>query len=440
MNDNSRTGPQFHWLNNVNLNMNDLQQRLVQENNLQRHVGQVVRGVIPAGPQYDYHPNPYLQHLYHRQQQGAAGVSNSPGPDSTVVNIGLDDIDAQLSQLVAEASRDGNMVGSQQTQGDVNQNDAATHTHTHGHTHARRRNISERLDWKILLSSGSFAIILFLRLMADHILGLLMFIALSAVFYYSNLKMVEIVHITSLREHLHVNGINIFLKCTWLICFLFGNIACIYYVFNDQELWRVLCFQLPSDWQGTMFDLFWVSLVTDSVLRFGTIILKSLVAVVPQICLPQKRKGKYYMFIEVVSQIYRSLVPIVPWVHFLYDQPKTGRLIFAGILLIVYLLLKAYGLYLESINLRKAVARLKSDTTYGTKPSAEEIKTRGESCPICQDDYQDPIMLACKHIFCENCVSVWFDREKTCPMCRAEIQTDDPKWRDGSTSSHLQWY
>ena len=46
------------------------------------------------------------------------------------------------------------------------------------------------------------------------------------------------------------------------------------------------------------------------------------------------------MFIEVVSQIYRSLVPIVPWIHFLYDQPKTGRLIFAGILLIVYLLLK----------------------------------------------------------------------------------------------------
>ena len=41
MNDDNRTGPQFHWLNNVNLNMNDLQQRLVQENNLQRHVGQV---------------------------------------------------------------------------------------------------------------------------------------------------------------------------------------------------------------------------------------------------------------------------------------------------------------------------------------------------------------------------------------------------------------
>ena len=46
------------------------------------------------------------------------------------------------------------------------------------------------------------------------------------------------------------------------------------------------------------------------------------------------------MFIEVLSQIYRSIVPIVPWIHYLYDQPKSGRLIFAAILLTVYLLLK----------------------------------------------------------------------------------------------------
>ena len=55
------------------------------------------------------------------------------------------------------------------------------------------------------------------------------------------------------------------------------------------------------------------------------------------ICLFQ---GKYFMFIEVVSQIYRMLVPIIPWLHFLYDQPKSGRLIFAAILVIIYLLLK----------------------------------------------------------------------------------------------------
>jgi hypothetical protein len=33
---------------------------------------------------------------------------------------------------------------------------------------------------------------------------------------------------------------------------------------------------------------------------------------------------------------------------------------------------------------------------FGVQPSAEEIKSRGENCPICQDDYQDPVMLSCK--------------------------------------------
>lgn len=437
MDNNNRDGAGFHWLD-------DLPQRLVQQNNLQRHVGQVVRGVIPAGPQYEYHPNPYLQHLYHRHQQsGTPGTSNAPDPNSAIINLYLNEADSQLNQLVAEGPGDNTVPGFQQLD-NVNQNTPGTHAHAHihGHTHGpvnpRRRNVTGTIDWKIFLSSGSFGIILFLNIMADHILGLLMFIALSAVFYYSNLKMVEIVHITSLRDHQSDKSVS--LRCVWLVAFLTANIACIYYVFSEQELWKVLYFHLPANWQGSIFDLFWVTLVTDSVLRFGTIILKSLIAILPHFCLPQKKRGKYFMFIEVLSQIYRMVLPIIPWIHFLYDQPKSGRLIFAAFLLIVYLLLKVYGLYQELLNLRKAIARLKTDTTYGTKPTAEEIKSRGENCPICQDDYQDPIMLSCKHIFCENCVSVWFDREKTCPMCRAEIQTDNPQWRDGSTSSHLQWY
>lgn len=38
-----------------------------------------------------------------------------------------------------------------------------------------------------------------------------------------------------------------------------------------------------------------------------------------------------------------------------------------------------------------------------------------------------------QHLFCEECVAAWFDRERTCPMCRAKV-ADDPAWRDGTTS------
>ena len=61
------------------------------------------------------------------------------------------------------------MAGAQHSHGPIEQGTPGVHTH--GHTHAPRRNLADTLNWKIFLSSGSFAIILFLRLMVDHILG-----------------------------------------------------------------------------------------------------------------------------------------------------------------------------------------------------------------------------------------------------------------------------
>ena len=33
-----------------------------------------------------------------------------------------------------------------------------------------------------------------------------------------------------------------------------------------------------------------------------------------------------------------------------------------------------------------------------------------------------PLRLSCRHVFCEDCVSEWFEREPTCPLCRAVIK------------------
>ena len=77
--------------------------------------------------------------------------------------------------------------------------------------------------------------------------------------------------------------------------------------------------------------------------------------------------------------------------------------------------------------------------SYGKTPTEEEMKASGGFCPICQDEFQEPTMLHCKHIFCENCVATWFDRDTTCPMCRA-IVSEDPSWRDGATSQFIQLF
>lgn len=54
-------------------------------------------------------------------------------------------------------------------------------------------------------------------------------------------------------------------------------------------------------------------------------------------------------------------------------------------------------------------------------------------------------MLTCsfssvQHIFCDECIALWFNREKSCPLCRTVITEKVYKWRDGATSPHLQIY
>ncbi|KAL0003562.1 hypothetical protein SO802_017343, partial [Lithocarpus litseifolius] len=64
---------------------------------------------------------------------------------------------------------------------------------------------------------------------------------------------------------------------------------------------------------------------------------------------------------------------------------------------------------------------------------ATSEKVNGPETSICQEKMHAPVQLCCKHIFCEDCVSEWFERERTCPLCMALIKSADLRaFRDGS--------
>lgn len=48
-----------------------------------------------------------------------------------------------------------------------------------------------------------------------------------------------------------------------------------------------------------------------------------------------------------------------------------------------------------------------------------------ETCAVCLEEYQkggEMIKLtACKHIFCENCITTWLKTNTTCPLCRTDV-------------------
>ncbi|XP_035156583.1 E3 ubiquitin-protein ligase RNFT1 isoform X4 [Callithrix jacchus] len=78
--------------------------------------------------------------------------------------------------------------------------------------------------------------------------------------------------------------------------------------------------------------------------------------------------------------------------------------------------------------------------SYGVTASKRQCSDVDDICSICQAEFQKPILLICQHIFCEECITLWFNREKTCPLCRTVISDHINKWKDGATSSHLQIY
>lgn len=44
-----------------------------------------------------------------------------------------------------------------------------------------------------------------------------------------------------------------------------------------------------------------------------------------------------------------------------------------------------------------------------------------ETCPICLDTLEQPVITACAHAFDRDCIEQVIDRQHKCPMCRAEI-------------------
>eukprot|EP01039_Chlorochromonas_danica_P005251 gene5251-5785_t len=123
--------------------------------------------------------------------------------------------------------------------------------------------------------------------------------------------------------------------------------------------------------------------------------------------------------VEMSFYLYRSLLPIPLWVDYL-----KGGAFGKGLFPVLYVALKLADV---SLKLRGYAEAL--EYFAGHKPEYGRYSTSSEydahcsnhDCPICFDRPQRPVTLPCNHIFCESCVVAWLEKERTCPVCRAEV-------------------
>ena len=75
------------------------------------------------------------------------------------------------------------------------------------------------------------------------------------------------------------------------------------------------------------------------------------------------------------------------------------------------------------------------------KNEAEENETQ-QHCPICLRRFEDPVtMVECQHSFCMECINIWFQTVRKCPICNNEsdeyVQCSDSKEEETSSSHTL---
>ncbi|XP_041096732.1 E3 ubiquitin-protein ligase RNFT1, partial [Polyodon spathula] len=326
-----------------------------------------------------------------------------------------------------------------------------SHAHSHARPHSHREpdsreagdldsgepssSISElRYLLRWLQKSLPFVVILCAKLVTQHALGIAIGVGLLTTFLYANKTIQNQVF---LRERRSV------IQCAWLVLFLTSSSLWLYYTFQAESLYCCLIFVNPSIESLGLWDVLWIVGITNFILKFLFMGVKCLILVMPSDIMSYRSRGRWYMLTEEINQLYQSVAPFPVWFRYLitYQELDSYTGLTLGILLaLVYLILKLLGLYGQWGPFQKTMRIFCNKEHNGVMATKNQCAEAGDDCPICQAEFREPCLLPCQHMFCDECISLWLNQEKTCPLCRTVIADSIHKWKDGATSMHLQIY
>ncbi|KAL8149369.1 uncharacterized protein LOC141708706 [Apium graveolens] len=153
-----------------------------------------------------------------------------------------------------------------------------------------------------------------------------------------------------------------------------------------------------------------------------------------------RRQSQLLTLVEYTLLLYRTLLPTPVWYRFFLNKDYGS--LFSSLTTGLYLTFKLTSVVEKVRSFFSALKALsRKEMHYGSYATPEQVNDAGDLCAICQEKMHVPVLLRCKHVFCEDCVSEWFERERTCPLCRALVRPADLKsYGDGSTSLFVQLY
>ncbi|CAM8966789.1 unnamed protein product [Rhodiola kirilowii] len=315
----------------------------------------------------------------------------------------------------ADVEREGaNWVGG------VTNVDTSYHRH---YIHQATRWIEQVLPFSLLL------LLIFIR---QHLQGFFIIIWISAVMFKSN----DIIR----KQTLLKGEKKTFVLICYSLVFLVHVVAVHWWYWNDNLIYPMV--MVPPKTVPPFWHAVFIIMVNDILVRQAAMVLKCILLIYyknSKAC-NFRRQGQMLTAVEYWLLLYRAVLPAPVWYRFFLNNEYGG--LFSSLMTGLYLTFKLTSI-VEKVQLFVASIKALSqkEVHYGAYATLDQVIAAGDMCVICQEKMRNPILLCCRHLFCEDCLSEWFERERTCPLCRALVKpTDVVSFADGSTSLLFQLF
>ncbi|KAJ4832526.1 hypothetical protein Tsubulata_000082 [Turnera subulata] len=222
------------------------------------------------------------------------------------------------------------------------------------------------------------------------------------------------------------------------LAFMLHVVGVYWWYQNDDLLFPLV--MLPPKSIPPFWHAIFIIMVNDTLVRQAAMVVKCILLMYYKNSRGRnyRKQGQMLTLVEYLMLLYRALLPTPVWYRFFLNK-EYGSL-FSSLMTGLYLTFKLTSV-VEKVQCFFAALKALSrkEVHYGAYATSEQVNAAGDLCAICQEKMHAPILLRCKHIFCEDCVSEWFERERTCPLCRALVKPADLRsFGDGSTSLLFQ--
>lgn len=277
-----------------------------------------------------------------------------------------------------------------------------------------------------------FSLLLLVVFIRQHLQGFFVTIWIAAVMFKSN----DILRKQTALKGERKNSVLVSIS----VVFIVYVVGVYWWYRNDGALYPLL--MLPPKAIPPFWHAIFMIMLNDIMVRQAAMSVKCLLLIYYKNSRGHnfRRQGQMLTLVEYTMLLYRALLPAPVWYRFFLNKDYGS--LFSSLTTGLYLTFKLTSVVEKVRSFLAAVKALShKEVHYGSYATKEQVNAAGDLCAICQEKMHSPILLQCKHIFCEECVSEWFERERTCPLCRALVRPADlQSFGDGSTSLFFQLF